>query len=117
MLHQVKVTPEDIRFLRFLWWTNGDLDADLKTFHFNVHLFGATSSPSCWNFALKKTAIDSLEKYPEDVSKTIMRNFYVDDCLKSVDEGEHAIHLVHLLKDALLERGFKLTKFTSNSKV
>ena len=35
-----------------------------------VHLFGAVCSPSCANFALRKTA----------EVEAVFNNFYVDDC-------------------------------------
>lgn len=59
MYHQVRVPPEDQDLLRFLWWPNGNLDEPLKEYKMVVHLFGATSSPSCANFALRKTAEDA----------------------------------------------------------
>ena len=59
MFHQVHGTPNDYDALRFLWWPKGDLDADPQEFQVLVHLFGATSSPSCANFALRQTADDN----------------------------------------------------------
>ena len=54
----------------------------------NVHIFGAISSPSCSNFALRQNAKDYQSKYGEDVSQSLQRNFYVDDLLKSVEEDD-----------------------------
>lgn len=56
MFHQVRVPAEDADLLRFLWWPDGDLNQDLTDCRMLVHLFGATSSPSCANFALRKCA-------------------------------------------------------------
>ncbi len=47
MFHQVKVPPEDADLLRFLWWPDSDLSQELQEYRMEVHLFGATSSPSC----------------------------------------------------------------------
>lgn len=47
MFHQVKVPPEEADLLRFLWWPDGDLSQALEEDRMEVHLFGATSSPSC----------------------------------------------------------------------
>ncbi|KAK7922690.1 hypothetical protein WMY93_009592 [Mugilogobius chulae] len=58
MFHQVRVTPEDSDLLRFLWWQDGDLEQEPAVYRMRVHLFGATSSPSCANFALRKCAED-----------------------------------------------------------
>ena len=53
MFHQVNVNPEHRNLLRFLWWENGNLDSEPIEYRMTVHLFGATSSPGCANFALK----------------------------------------------------------------
>ena len=62
MFHQVKVTKEYQDFLRFLWWPNGETSEETETYRMTVHLFGATSSPGCANFALKQTAVDNEEE-------------------------------------------------------
>ena len=56
MFHQVRVQQSDRDALRFLWWPNRDLNSPPEEYQMNVHLFGTASSPSCANFALKKTA-------------------------------------------------------------
>ena len=56
MFHQLYVAPEDRDVLRFLWWPNGDLNGEPQGYRMVKHLFGATLSPSCVNFCLKKTA-------------------------------------------------------------
>ena len=58
MFHQFKVHEEYRDFLRFLWWENGDTSRDPEDYRMTVHLFGATSSPGCSNYGLKKTAND-----------------------------------------------------------
>ena len=52
MFHQVLVPIKQRDFLRFLWWPNGDLTAQLEEYRMTVHPFGAVSSPSCSNYAL-----------------------------------------------------------------
>ena len=80
MYHQVRV-PEDQRdYLRFLWWPDGDMSQDLEEYQMNVHLFGATSSPSCANYSLRCTAEEFGDGYDDESRSTINRNFYVDDC-------------------------------------
>ena len=63
-----------------------------------VHLFGAASSPSCCNFALKETAKDTERESGRLAADTIGRNFYVDDCLRSVDDEGTAVGLVKDLR-------------------
>ena len=55
MFYQVCVPSEDRKALKFLWWPDADLDQPVQEYEMKVHLFGGTSSPSCANFALRKT--------------------------------------------------------------
>lgn len=59
--------------------------------HMVVHLFGALSSPSCANFALGQTAKDNNSCFSPKVVNTTEKNFYVDDCLKSVPTELEAV--------------------------
>ena len=56
MFHQVKVDVEHCNLLRFLWWDDPEMKRDPVEFRITFHLFGATSSPGCANFAPKTTA-------------------------------------------------------------
>ena len=79
MFHQVRVKPRDCDSLRFLWWPNGDLSIPPQEYQMLVHLFRATSSPSCCGFALRKVASDRASKVDPQVAKFILRSFYVDN--------------------------------------
>jgi hypothetical protein len=79
MFYQVRVKEEHKAFLRFLWWPNGDLSQDLTEFQMNVHLFGAISSPSCSNYALRRTADKFEEEEGTEAANVLKKNFYVDD--------------------------------------
>ena len=116
MFHQVRVTPDDSDVLRFLSWPDGDMNRPLEEFQKTVHLFGAVSSPSCANFALRKTATDNESNYDEKVISTILKNFYVDNCLKSVQTVDEAVQLIDDLGDACSKGGFRLTKWISNNR-
>ena len=116
MFYQVRV-PEDQRsFLRFLWWDEGNLSSHIQEYEMCVHLFGAVSSPSISNYALRKTAIDNKECYGKDAAEVIMKNFYVDDLLKSVSSENYAGELIQRVQSMCAAGGFKQTKFISNSK-
>lgn len=106
MFHQVRVAKEDVSFLRFLWWQNGNINAELAVYRMLVHIFGAVSSPSCVTFALLKTAEDNQKDYPADVISTVRENFYVDDCLKSVSTEEQAVSLYRQLTE-VCQRGLQ----------
>ena len=74
---------------------------DPTDFKMLVHLFGATSSPSVCSYILRKTAEDNAHLFNKNVIDTVYRNFYVDDCLKSVETVEEAIELQKDLRKVL----------------
>ncbi len=98
MFHQVKVPTEDCDLLQFLWWPNGDYSQNMVEYRMTVHLFGATSSPSCTNFSLRKCAEDNIKEFSAQAVNTILYNFYVDDCLTAAATEEDAIALYHELR-------------------
>ncbi|XP_033100194.1 uncharacterized protein LOC117103698 [Anneissia japonica] len=120
MFHQVQVRPEDRDNLRFLWWKNGDISKAPSDYRMTVHLFGATSSPCCAGYALRRTADDQELKNLDVIGKRaidVIRNgFYVEDCLTSVGTTEEAIELAHRLRNILQNGGFRLTKWVSSDR-
>ena len=116
MFHQVRVSKSDVDFLRFVWWPKGDVSLPPVEHRMTVHLFGAVSSPSCANFALRQTAKDNSSCFDQEVISTIENNFYVDDCLKSLETENEAIDLVKDLTCVCHTGGFHLTKWVSNSR-
>ena len=79
MFYQVNVLNDDCDCLRFIWWPGEKLDAAPVTYRMNVHLFGATSSPSCANFALLQCVEDNREYFDPVTCKAVENNLYVDD--------------------------------------
>ena len=75
MYHKVRVPPEDSDLLRFLWWPDGNLSEPLEKYKMVVHLCGATSSPSCANFALKRTAEDARDTVTPTAVDIVINNF------------------------------------------
>ena len=65
---------------------------------------------------IKRTAKDNKEGFDTETTNTLERNFSVDDCLKSVETEEKAIHLAKDLRQLLQKGGFRLTKRMSNSR-
>ena len=117
MFYQVRVAEEDKNFLRFLWWPEGDVSREPEEFRMTVHLFGAVSSPSCASYALRRTAQDNQANFSLEVVETVRRNFYVDDCLKSLRSEEEAVAMVQSLTEICQRGGFTLTKWISNSRI
>ena len=81
MLYQVMIDPKDVDALRSLWWSDKDLSKQPVEYRMNVNLFGSTSSPSCASFGHRKTAQDNAGDFDHEVIDTVLKNFYVDDCL------------------------------------
>ena len=115
MFLQVGVNPKDRDLLRFVWWEDGDLTKLPRDYRMCSHLFGATSSPGCANYALKRAA-SSGEIEDERAREFIKNDFYVDDGLTSVSTSEEALKLITSSRKLCKEGGFNLTKFISNSK-
>ena len=115
MFHQVKVNPQESNVLRFLWWPDGDFSKPTEEYKMQVHLFGATSSPSCASFGLRKTTQDFGAEFDAETITTVNKNFYVDDCLKSVQTVNKAVRLADQLRALLAKGGFHLTKWVRNS--
>ena len=88
MFHQITVDA-----LRFLWWLDDDLSKPPVEYRMRVHLFGSTSSPNCASLGLRRTAKDNAGDFSHEVIATVLRNFYVNDCLKSVKSTEVAVEL------------------------
>ena len=69
MYYQVLVPDDQQTFLKFLWWIRS-------------------------KYVLRRTAIDNKEVYGRDAATTLLRNFYVDDLLKSMKDVQSARQLV-----------------------
>ena len=82
MYYQVNVPESQRSYLRYLWWKEGDINSEIVDHEMCVHLFGAVSSPSSSNYALKRTAFDNSSSFGVDASETVMESFYIDDLLK-----------------------------------
>ncbi|XP_064647035.1 uncharacterized protein LOC135499916 [Lineus longissimus] len=115
MFYRVRVPDEDANYLRFLWWEDGDPSKSMVEHQMMVHIFGAASSPSCANYALRRTAEDNRGEFPE-AAKVVERNFYVDDCLKSKVPTAEAITLAEDLHKLCWKGGFNLTAYISNNR-
>ena len=66
------------------------MNEPVQSYEHPRHVFGAKSSPTCANYALKQVGIDNEDDIPI-AAKTIQNNFYMDDFINSVDTPEEAI--------------------------
>ena len=111
MFLQVGVIPKDRPSLRFLW--REDPASQIAVYQYVRHIFGSKDSPTCANYALKRTATDNQTDYPE-AAESVHSNFYMDDYLESSPSIEEATKKAKDLVKLLERGGFKLTKFVSN---
>ena len=65
---------------------------------------------------MRRTATDNQDHFDEETIERVRKNFYVDDCLKSVQIEQDALRLNGQLRDLLAKGGFRLTKWLPNSR-
>ena len=106
---QVRMPLKDANALRFLWWPNSDLQSEPEEYQILIYLFDATSLPRCAFFALRQTGEDNKNDFNQVTVKTVHRNFYMNDCLKSVETEEKANKLQEKLQRLLSRGGFHLS--------
>ena len=116
MFYQFRVSKDHRNYLRFLWWDTDDYTKNPVEFRMTVHLFGATSSPGCANFGLKRIATDNEAEFEPDVADFLRHDFYVDDGLKSLPDTSDAISLIDKSMAMCQKGGVKLCKFVSNER-
>ena len=76
-------------------------------------MYSALHTRQAARVCLIQAAEDNADEFEVTVM-TVKRNFYVDDCIKSVATEKEAIRLVSQLTTLLAKGGFRLTKWLSN---
>ena len=106
MFLQVGVQNHDCRCLQFL--CREDPEQRIEVYEYRRHVFGAKSSPTWANYAFND----------ESIVRTVQRNFYMDEFVKSVRTPQEAIEIYQKVRDILIKGGFNLTKWiTSDDEV
>ena len=59
MFYQVWIPKCQQSMLQFLWWEGNNFKNQPTDHQICVHISGGASSPSCCNYALKRTALDN----------------------------------------------------------
>ena len=115
MFLKVAVPNDDSRCLRFLW--REDPEQKIEVYEYTRHVFGAKSSPTCANYALHQVAkVNAVND--ESLVRTVQRNFYMEDFLKSVRTPQEAIEIYQKVREILSKGGFNLSKWiTSDDEV
>ncbi|XP_064618958.1 uncharacterized protein LOC135482628 [Lineus longissimus] len=92
--YQVFVPDNQRDCLRFLWWEDGELHKEPTEYRMTRHIFGATSSPACSNFALNETANRYKGQFGEEIANFLRKDMYVDDGITSKKKPKEASHLI-----------------------
>ena len=112
MFLQVQVPEQDRNCLEFLWRSR--TNEPVQIYEYQRHVFGAKSSPTCANYALKRVGLYNEKEYTI-AAKAIQTNFYMDDFIKSVETPEEAIEVFNHLQPLLPQHGFERKKWISNN--
>ena len=112
MFYQFKVPTQDRDYLRFLWYADSSRTQVLD-YRMKVHIFGATSSPGCATFGLRRLASDYADEFG-DAASFIHNDFYVDDGLTSTSTPEQATNLIDRCRTLCSKGNLRLHKFASN---
>lgn len=99
----------------YIWFSCLPQEKDLEEHCMAVHLLETVSSPSVACYALRKTADDNCTDFPPEVIKTVRRNFYIDDLLKSLASIADAVSMVRRVISICHKGSFALTQWISNS--
>ena len=92
----------------------GDMNKQPDAFCITAHLFGRMWSPSCCTYVLRRTVEDNGDAHSKATRAMALRNFHVDNCLKSLAMEKETVELVQQLPP-LLQTGVQFTKWTTNS--
>ena len=111
MFLQVGDIPKDQPSIRFLW--REDPSVEVAVFQYVRHIFGSKDSPTCANYALKRTATDNADKFPK-AAQSVQTKFYMDDYLESSPTADEATQKGKDLVKLLSLGGFNIMKFVSN---
>ena len=115
MFLQIKVPQSHSDFMRILWWKHGDLEHKPGHYRLTCHTFGAISSPSIANFAVKMAA-DLAEGDSDAAKRTLANGAYMDDVLCSSKSVKKAYDTHVAMDKAAGAVGFNLRGIMSNSR-
>lgn len=111
MYYQVLIPAKDRDCLRFMWF---DDCGEIAHFRMTRHVFGGVWCASSSTYALRKTLSDCYDVVDPLVENTVLKSFYVDDCLKSCESRQEAQSIIEGTRSVLSNGGFNLTKFVAN---
>ena len=66
--------------------TDIDIDTEPRDYVMWAYVFSATSSGSCSNYALRRTAVENEPVFGEEAANALHHNFYVAGLLKFIED-------------------------------
>ncbi|XP_050358752.1 uncharacterized protein LOC126779045 [Nymphalis io] len=114
MYRMVKVAQQDVDYQRLVWHRNPE--DDLKDYRLLRVTFGTSAAPYLAVKTLQQLALDEGTQFPF-AAKRVLEDFYVDDLMTTCDTSNEAIFLYKELNNLMMRGGFKLQKWSSNSKL
>ena len=112
MYHRVRIPEIDQHVHRYVW-RDMEVDRDPDTFVKTVLTFGDKPAPAMAQIALRKTADENEDSYPE-AAISLKNNSYMDDICDSVKTAEQAQELTKDLDKVLETGGFEVKGWISN---
>ncbi|XP_064115215.1 uncharacterized protein LOC135221344 [Macrobrachium nipponense] len=116
MLFQLLVPEGDRDILRILWWPGSDTNQPLSEYRMRGHVFGARSSPSYVNYALRRIAEDHGLGFNDEASEAICCNFYVDNLPKAFNDKDLSMRTAKDLIALCNAGGWRLNQWSWNCK-
>ncbi len=112
MYHRILIPEVDQQVHRFLW-RNLDIERDPDTYVKTVLTFGDKPAPAMAQIALRKTAEESEDIYP-NATQVLKENTYMDDICDSLKTTEEARQLTRDVDEVLAKGGFAVKEWISN---
>ena len=110
MFHSIDIPIQDQMTHLFLW-RDMNQEKNPDTYAMTAVNMGDKPASAIAQTALKMTAEDAAEKYP-DASQIILSNSYMDDIPASLDSKERGMKVMSEIEAVLEERGFKMKNWT-----
>ena len=111
----IEIKPSDRDMLRFLWLKDpNNIESHISELRFTRLVFGLRPSPAILGSVISHHLDKYKSKYPE-IIPSIKNSFYVDDLISGGSTVEETFRTYTVTKQAMLEGGFNLRKWNSNS--
>ncbi len=94
-------------------WRDLKRERNPDIYEWSLLSFGTTCSPCCAIYALRRHVMDHREGN-EEVVDSVLKSFYVDNCLQSLSSTDEAKQLIDKMRLLLSARGLEIRQRASN---